>query len=139
MKLGPIIVRLRAQVAAFSDRVGGATELAVAAEDSKELAVPHAFVYRLNDAPETSDEIGAGTQAMDESFGVLVAVSNTGDVRGAGADDALDTLRDAILDALKGWSPDGDHQEFEYRGFETVELNRARVWRRFDFVTLTSI
>ena len=138
MKLTAIIVRLRAQVAAFSSRVGGSAELA-AAEDNKELAVPHAFVYRLADAPEESQEVGARTQAMTESFGVLVCVSNTADLRGAGADDTLDDIRDALLTALKGWSPEGAHQEFDYAGFETVELTRARVWRRFDFTSLTSL
>jgi hypothetical protein len=138
MKLGPIIVRVRAEVAAFSNRVGGVAELE-AAIDNKELAVPHAFVYRLEDLPEESDEIGAGTQAMNETFGVLVAVANTGDARGAAADDQLDDLRDALIAALKGWSPEGAHQELDYRGFETVEVTRARVWRRFDFATLTSI
>lgn len=138
MKLGPIIVRLRAQVGAFSTRVGGAAELAVA-EDNKELAVPHAFVYRLADQAEESQEVGSRTQAMVETFGVLVCVSNTADLRGAGADDTLDDIRDALISALKGWSPEGAHQEFDYAGFETVDLTRARVWRRFDFATLTSI
>lgn len=138
MKLSPIIVRLRSQVAALSNRVGGVAELE-AAQRNEELAVPHAFVYRLDDLAEEGDEVGMGTQAMSEAFGVLVVVSAAADDRGAAADDAMDDLRDALLAALKGWSPDGAHQEFEYRGFETIELSRARLWRRFDFVTLTSI
>lgn len=141
MKLAPIIARLRTHAATsalLATRVGGVAELE-AAQDNRELAVPHAFVYRLEDLPEESDEIGAGSQAMTETFGVLVAVTNTADGRGAAADDAMDDIRDALLAALKGWSPEGAHQELEYRGFETVELNRARLWRRFDFSTLTSI
>jgi hypothetical protein len=75
-------------------------------------------------------------QPNEEFFGIVVCVSSAADRRGAAADDELDDIRTELLAALKGWEPDADRAPLEYRGFETLELNRARMWRRFDFSSL---
>jgi len=138
VKLRILIDHIKAECPAFAGRVAGAAEFAAAAAEADRLAVPHAFVIRLVEDVEPSITAGAVEQPSEEWFGIVVCVSNTADARGQGGDDTLDDVRAELRAALKGWQPDADHAPMEYRGFETLDLTRARLWRRFDFSTLTS-
>ena len=144
--VSPTIERLRGQVAAFSNRVAGAAEVAVVAESyGADLTVPHAFVVY---AGETAEPIqtagtgaGAGVQVVDLGFAVLVCIDNSADRRGAAATDSVFTLRASILSALLGWTPVSGVclSPCEYRGSEFVDMNRGRLWHQFNFSVLTTV
>ncbi|HYE49587.1 MAG TPA: hypothetical protein VEB20_08350 [Azospirillaceae bacterium] len=140
MKLSVLIARLREECPSFVNRVGGVGDLAAALEQGGAVATPHAFVVRLAEDIQPSVTAGSGagavTQPSEEFFGVVVCVANGADGRGLEADDTLDDLRSELLAALKGWAPDAAHGPLEYRGFETLDMTRARLWRRFDFSSL---
>lgn len=136
MKTSTLIARIRAQCPSFANRVAGAAEFMAAVEYADDLALPHAFVMRLADAPQDSSTAGQVLQVIEELFGVVVAVDNTTDQRGQGADDALDDLLVELQGALVGWQPDALYQDMEYRGSTLLDMDRARLWRQFDFVTL---
>lgn len=142
MKTGPVIARIKATMAArFGTRVGGTAEFVGARDSQDTMAVPHAFVMTLPDEPTEPLTVSNNTQAIDDRLCVIVAVSNTADPRGQNADDQLDDIRTELLDALMNWEP-GDplfHSALIYDGFENIELTRARLWRRFNFRTITVV
>lgn len=121
MKLQPIIDRAKDQALSLAGRVGGISALAAAVDASDDFALPHAFVVRLEET----------TQPPEEKFGVVVCVSNAQETA---ADDELDDIRTELLAALSGWAPTNDRGPMEYRGFANLEMSRAAMWRRFDFV-----
>ncbi len=137
MKTTPIIDRLKAEVSAFAGRVAGSATLEGAA--TADLAVPHAFVLALGDEAGADDILGTPTvQAVSERFRVIVAVSNASDERGQTANDQVDDLRAAILRALVGYEAGGLYTALEYLGSTLVDIDRARMWWQFDFLTQTS-
>lgn len=136
MLLTDTIIRIKDQVATFSDRVGGTTEFAAAQEMQETLAVPHAFVMPLADLPSTSLEVFGVLQQIEERLGVLVAVDNTTDTRGQAASDQIESIRGELWTALLGWSPDPAVYEcIEYAGGFHLTMSRARLWHQFDFTT----
>lgn len=135
MKLEPVITQLRSQVAALSNRVGGAALFAQVAE-TESLAVPHAFVVPVADDASDSQTSGPITQVVEEVFGVIVAISNTEDERGFDANEALDDIRTALWDALIGWPPAAGMAGCQYIGSEVLTISRARLWRQFNFSTV---
>ena len=138
MDLNPIIAQIRANVATLSNRVGGAAQF-VAAADDQDFPVPSAFVVPGGDEALGSQTAGLVTQALEEQFGVIVAVDNTTDRRGQAAADQLDTIRAELWAALLGWEPLPQYSGCEYRGAVALDMARNRVWYRFDFSSLTII
>ena len=139
MKATAIIARLKAEVPALGNRVGGTADLA-AAQMQDDLPVPHAFVVPGGDVADDADLMGAITQQdMVEEFAVVVAVDNTSDQIGRSAGDAVDDLRTAIWAALLGWEPAAEHGPFSYLGSNHLDMSRARLWHQFNFVTQTII
>lgn len=136
MKLKVIIDKLKADAPSLGGRVSGFSDFIAVAEREDSLAAPHAFVVRLNADVEPSSTAGIVAQTIEERFGVLVCVDASADTRGLDADDRLDDLRSEIKAALVGWSPSPERSPFEDGGFETIAVNRARAWRRFEFTTL---
>jgi hypothetical protein len=131
------IDRIKADCPAFAGRVGGMAAFIAAAADGARVAVPAAFVMRLQEVVEGSALTGGGTQQpAEETFGVMVCVA-VSDREGVGADDAMEDIKLALLAALKGWEIDPAAGLVEYRGYETVDLTPARLWRRFDFSVLS--
>lgn len=139
MKSTAIIARLKSEIPALSNRVGGTADL-VAAQEQDDIPVPHAFVVPGGDVADEADLAGPITQQdMVEEFAVVVAVANTSDQIGRAAGDAVDDLRTSIWTALLGWEPAADHGPFAYLGSNHLEMSRARLWHQFNFVTQTLI
>ena len=136
MLLQPIIDRIKAQVAALSNRVGGTAEFAAATEMQESLPVPHAFVMPLADGAPDSLVVTGVVQNIEERFAVIVAVDNTAESRGQTASDALEPIRASLWAALLDWTPDADVNEgVEYRGGQHLAMNRARLWHQYDFAS----
>lgn len=138
MKLSPVIARLRDQVAAFSDRVGGAAEFEAAAE-VEALAVPHAFVVPVGEIVNEDQTAGGVTQLVEDMVGIIVAVDNTADARGQAAYDAVEDVKTALQEALLGWEPAEGYSGFSYVGSTFLRIQRNRLWFQFDFSALNVI
>lgn len=133
MELDPIIAALRTRTAAtFANRVAGAAEYKPLPE-SAALSVPCAFVVPLDDTPEKNQSMNSIRQLLDDSFAVIVAVSNVADERGQGAVRSIHAIRAALWSALLGWQPSGRHDGIEYQGGQLISLDRARLWYQFEF------
>lgn len=140
MSTSAIIQCLRAQVAAFANRVGGAAELAPAllveeGDAGAAVAVPHAWVVPLDiDAGETDSE-NPVQQRVDRTFGVVVCLDNTADARGLAAVKAMEALESDLFAALLGWPPAAGWAPLTLDGAQQLQMNRARLWWQYDFAT----
>ena len=135
MKPSLIIPRIRAQVSAFSNRVGGTAAFEAAASSNEDIAVPAAFVVPLGE--EVSDSVSAPgvVQIIDDRFGVIVVVSNTADEGGADGAEQVDDLRASLLTALTAYRPSVAHHPIRYMGGQHLAIDRARLWHQFEFAT----
>jgi hypothetical protein len=137
VKLKTIIDRVKAECPGLSGRVGGTADFIAATAPRATFPVPHAFVLRLAETVEGSVLTGGLTQQPgEEAFGIVVCVG-VADREGVSADDTMEDLKAELLVALKGWDADPDAGLMEYRGYETIELTPATLWRRFDFSILS--
>jgi hypothetical protein len=137
VKLKVWIDRIKDTCPIFAGRVGGMAQFVTAAVDGNRVPVPAAFVLRLLETVEGSILTGALVQQpAEETFGVLVCV-DVADREGVSADDAMEDCKTALLTALKGWDLSAEAGLVEYRGYETIDMTPARLWRRFDFAILS--
>lgn len=136
MKPSVIVSRLKAECPVFQGRVGAAADFSAAVENDL-LAVPHAFVHLVRDAASETGLLGVVSQELVEVFGVTVAVDNTVGIAGGVGSEQLDDIREELRSAMLGWEPDPCYRAFEYVGGESIDLNRARLWHRFEFQTET--
>lgn len=138
MKLNLIIAQLRSYCPAFAaaapalPRVAGAAEFKLLAENQA-LPVPCAYVIPLEDSPEAPKSLNAVRQQMIESFAVVVALSNAVDERGQASATALHDVRAELWRALLGWKPEADYDGIRYEGGSLLQIDRARLWYRFEF------
>lgn len=103
MQLDFVIERLRAQVPCLK-AVGGAADLDAALAGA--VAVPAAFVVPVSDEAGPHALVGRYAETTQQVFGVMLAVANLRDARGAAALASLAPMRDAVRCALAGWVPD---------------------------------
>lgn len=138
MKLNLIIDQLRTLCPAFAAvaparaRVAGAADFKMVPE-TVALEVPCAFVIPLEDSPEPPQALNAVRQQMVESFAVVVALDNTADERGQASATTLHDLRAELWKALLGWKPEADYDGISYEGGSLLQLDRKRMWYRFEF------
>lgn len=103
-----VIARLKDQVPELQS-IGGAADLA-AITAVRDFRTPSAFVILAVETPipRQSGAPGAATRQMVQvSFGVVVAVRNYRDNKGASAADDLNPVLGKVRDALLGWVPPG--------------------------------
>lgn len=132
MQLEPIISALRARCATFGNRVAGAAQFKPLPENAA-LAVPCAFVIPLDDAPKDSMALNSVRQQLNDSFSVIVAVSNLADEKGQSGASNIHALRAALWSALLGWQPGPDYKGIAYEGGSLLAMDRARLWYQFEF------
>ncbi len=138
MKLNLVIAQLRAYCPSFAaaapalPRIAGAAEFKMVPE-TVALPVPSAYVIPLEDSPGPAKSGNAVRQELVESFAVVVALDNKLDERGQASATALHDLRAEIWKALLGWRPEAHYDGISYEGGSLLQLDRARMWYRFEF------
>lgn len=101
--IAEVAARLTVEVAALK-QIGGAVEFEAASAGNPK-ATPAAFVVPLAEDPAPSDLANTVIQRVRVSLGVVWAVKNVADPKGAAAQADLATLRAAGQAALLGWAP----------------------------------
>lgn len=134
MNIDLVIAQIRARCPSFGGRVAGAVEFRIVPE-STALQVPCAFVIPLDEQAEESRAQNAISQRLVETFGVVVALSNTADERGQASYRSLHALRGELWAALLGWVPDEGYGAIDFEGGQLLALDRARLWWQFEFST----
>jgi hypothetical protein len=72
-------------------------------------------------------------QEMVESFAVVVALDNSADERGQASATTLHDIRAQLWKALLGWKPEATYDGISYEGGSLLQLDRKRMWYRFEF------
>lgn len=133
MQLEPIIAALRTRCSAtFGQNVAGAAQFKLL-QESVSLAVPCAFVIPLDDNPGESMAQNSVRQLLNDSFAVVVAVSNKADEKGQTGVHSIDAIRSVLWSALLGWQPADRYNGIVYQGGMLLHMDRARLWYQFEF------
>lgn len=139
MQLEPIVAALRTRCApTFGQYVAGAAEFKLLQENAA-MQVPCAFVIPLDDNPQESIAMNSVRQMLQDSFAVVVAVSNVTDEKGQGGARSIDTIRSVLWGALLGWRPTDRYDGITYQGGQLLAMDRARLWYQFDFAAAMEI
>lgn len=138
MKLDLVIAHLRAHCPLFAGRVAGAAQFA-AVPESTSLAVPSAFVIPLDDNPEESRAQNSVRQLLEESFEVVIALDNRPDERGQASGTSVHDVRAQLWAALLGWQPEARYDGVTYAGGNVLQIDRARLFWRFEFAAVMEI
>lgn len=137
--LGNTIAYLRDAVPALGGRVFG-TASQEAGIDEQFATVPAAAILLLKDWATSNDGDWDIAQTVTSEIGVLLVLDNRADRLGAVAtDQALDTWRSALWDALLAWQPSPCDGPYEYAGSEHRHMDGARLWHLFKFRTQRSL
>src|SRR5487761_2207578 len=132
MLLAPIITQV--QTVPVLKRVLGTVDFASAQQEISGL--PVAYVMPLSDAASPNRMLsGAVEQRVTERFGVILAVNNVRDMRGAAANEDLESLRVSVIAALLGWQPAPGYDPIEYGGGRILTLANTVLWWQLEFVT----
>jgi hypothetical protein len=134
MKLGPIVLRIRAADTRFGQLIGGAGELDIAMRHP--LKKDMAFVIQLSDTAEENGLSNGIQQQLTERFGVIVLLSmddsSTKDL-GMAAYDQVHDVRNELFRALLGWLMDDLETPITYVGGRLLGADDARLWYQFEF------
>lgn len=138
MNLNAVITQLRQRAPVFANRVAGAAKFQVLPEGAN-LQVPAAYVIPLDENPEPQQSSNGYRQVVEDSFAVVVALSNTVDERGQAAVTTVHDIRKLLVRALVGWQPGDDYDQIAYDGGSLLHLDRARMYYQFEFKALYDI
>jgi hypothetical protein len=142
MRLGQIVLKIRAANTLFGNRVGGAVEFALAQEYTVNNTET-AFVIPIAEADQGDNQYDDIVQQMvNERFGVVVALKNDAsivDKLGIGAYDRLYNIRAQLFACLLGWLPPGAEKLLYYKGGRLLDINQAWLWYQFEFQQETRI
>jgi hypothetical protein len=127
--------RSRSTKAVFADRVVGAAD-ASRVIDYTNLDLPFLAVTFLSDDAE-GQQPGSNDyrQRITQSWGVIVALSATFDVRGQEATQTMETIKPAIFRAIYNWAPDKNHGVLSYGGTRLLQVSRAATFWLMTFNT----
>ena len=131
-----VIERLQAEVPAFVT-VEAAAELAAVLKGGRApQRTPAAFVLSAGLQVRGPDAVtGMYRQHLSESTIVLLVASRAGDPRGGAAAGRAEPLRDAVVQALAGWSPPDAFGPMELTGARLVDFVDGAVFFEVAFVT----
>lgn len=125
--LSAIVARL-APPATTLGLVEGAAELRVVRQAPPAHLMPAAWVVPVDDRATAARVVNAPRQSLTTTFGIVLAVTDRSDPRGAAAADALTDVRRMVLGRLLGWTPDGAAGPCEFAGGEVLDLETAALW-----------
>lgn len=134
MNLTPIINALRKRCPTFERRFAGAAEWAGLTIEHAP-AMPAAYVVPLREDASENESQNGYYQAVTNTFGVIVLVSNAADVRGQGATATLESLKPELFRALLSWhqEPKDEYSEIVYEGGSLLYMDDARLAYQLEF------
>lgn len=132
LRLAPWIERIAAEVPALR-AVGGAADLS--AIQRGVVAAPSAWIIPVAETARDSETVSIVSQRVNATVGIVIAVSNLRDARGAAAQDGLADIRIAIREALLGWAPDADHDPATFARGRLLSLSDQVLWWQDEYFT----
>lgn len=136
MLVADLVARISAAVPQLAKRVETAAELSeLVKRKALPQASPFAFVLPLGLQPRSDGDAGAGafTQAIDETFAVVLFVRAAGDITGGRALPSIDALVWTVIEAVCGWGPDDAIGVFHLRRGQLLSAEAGAVIYQLDF------
>lgn len=97
---------------------------------------PAAFLTLLGEEAQPNRyATGAHAQTIQTRFGVLLAVRDVSDAKGAAASEALDAVRETVISALAGWKPASVDETIEFRRGSLIDIANGVSWWLDEFGT----
>lgn len=134
--IADVKTRIEAEVDELTGRI---EEVADLAELVRRQALPQkspaGFVIPLGFNARSADDgvVGLYRQMLDEVVGVVLVVEALGDPKAKRAIATIDTLTQAVLDAVCGWAPDGAIDDFRAQRGRLVSVTAGVVIYQLDF------
>lgn len=126
MDLSPVVARLKEALVGFV-AIGSAAD--IEAIGNGPVFTPSAFVAPMSESAEVDGEVGPFDQRVTTLFSVILVVSNVSDETGAAALGGLQAMRDQVMQALLGWSPDAEFGEpIYYHGGDLGRFADSQMW-----------
>ena len=121
--------RPRAQLASQFAFIGSVADFAALGDVPR--TVPAAYVIPLDERAVPNNTIGLNSQTHTATVGVVLIVRYAGDASGTKATLALGPLRQAVQNALVGWSPTAldDAMQFSSGSLAEFMEGGAVAWR----------
>jgi hypothetical protein len=127
--------RLGTQVAALNGAIEGIADLAALVSEGampqREVA---AFVVPLGfDDRGGQSAAGMYTQMIADAVGVILCIKSLGDAKARKALPTIETLTDAVVNALAGWAPNSVVGVFVVKRGRLVSVTKGLVIYQIDF------
>lgn len=113
--------RIAARCGDLLRSVGTLAELSALTDAKVPLVTPAAYVIPHEIQARDNQSLSDQVQAQRLALGVALIVRHAGDASGARALQTLQTLRDAVMAALGGWSPAGCMGSLQYEGGSLID------------------
>lgn len=132
LTLAPWIERLATEVPALR-AVGGAADLSAIQRGG--VPTPAAWIIPVAESAGDNESVSIVSQRVNATVGIVIAVRNLRDARGAAAQDDLAEIRIAIRDALLGWAPEPDHDPATFARGRLLSLGDQALWWQDEYFT----
>jgi hypothetical protein len=136
-----IATRIGSEVTALAGRVEFVAGLAALVEanalpqrEVSAFVLPIGFDDRGGDAAS-----GMYTQMVQEAVGVVLCVKALGDAGAKRAVEPIDALKDAVINALAGWGPDGAVGVLRATRGRMVSVTKGLVIYQLDFALIDQL
>ena len=108
----------------------GAAALAQAQSEHRRDSV---YVIPLSETSAGAASIDADRQVSTMRVGVILAIRNSRDARGADAASEIEGARDTVLDALVGWTPPDGWGPAQYAAGRLLRFEGRVLWWQDEF------
>lgn len=130
-----IIKRIADNISEFEGRVTGLADIKDVEDIRQEAQTPMCFVCFDAEDPDQDFSEELGILVTNTRYAIVIVVDNTGDKDKRGHKASIDalSLREALIQQLHDWKPEGAVKRTQYNGGEFLGNNQERAWYRFDF------
>lgn len=119
------------------DKVGLALDLASAMKSAPRRSV-ECYVFPVRETPGSNERAsGPARQKINITIGVVIGISANNDPSGERSVDELESVKNAVKDALFGWTPDGAKTRFLLGESKLVRMVPGGIWWLEQFTTTT--
>lgn len=108
--------------------VEGAVSFAALGDNPPKHRQPMAWVIPIGDSGGANRVATGVIQRVTDRVGVVLALGNLADRRGAAASQTVETVKESVRTALAGWQPTADHTALIFRQGRALRLDNGVVW-----------
>ena len=125
--IAEIVTRLKSSAPSLAT-VAGTADLAMLVAGAMRHALPAAYVHPVRDVAAANTVIGAVSQRLTHSIGVLLVTAATGAKRGRDLPDSIESLVAELRTALLGFPPTSAHEPLELARGEMMRIASGTAW-----------